>query len=119
MSQFVINVFRPGNRVCDFCPQEFSETLAEPMHRHFHGPFGQVQMSGNLGVRSGAFVAPNETLQFFEKPGFVRGAVFSTQRGQHVLDQSDRPALFIGGVRIGFVGRFRCITVLGDVRVDG
>jgi len=73
MSQFVIDVFRPGDRVCDFRTQDLSETLAEPMHRHFHGPFGQDQMSGNLSVRSGAFVAPNETPHFLEKPGFVRG----------------------------------------------
>ena len=73
MSQFVIDVFRPGDRVCDFRTQEFTETLAEPVHRHFHGPFGQVQMSGNLSVTSGAFVAPNGTLQFLEKPGCARG----------------------------------------------
>ena len=54
ITQFVIDVFRPGDRVCDFCTQEFSETLAEPVHRHFHGPFGQVQMSGDLSVRSKA-----------------------------------------------------------------
>ena len=51
MSQFAVDVFRRGDRVCDFRPQEFSETLAEPVHRHFHAPFGQVQMSGNLSVR--------------------------------------------------------------------
>src|SRR5436190_21195183 len=52
MAKLAIDVFRPGNRVRDFRAQELSETLAEPMHRHFHGPFGQVQMSGNLSVRS-------------------------------------------------------------------
>jgi len=119
MAKLAVDVFGPGDCVCDFCSQEFSETLAEPVHRHFHAPFGQVQMCGNLSLRSGAFVAPNGTLQFLENLGFVRGTVFSTQRGQDVLDQGDRPALLIGGVRIGFVGRFRCITVLGDVRVDG
>ena len=72
MSQFAVDVLWPGNRVCDFGPQKFTETLAEPMHRHSYGPFAQVQMSGNLRVRSGALVAPNETLQFLKKAGFIR-----------------------------------------------
>ncbi len=82
MSQFVINVLGPRDCVCDFCPQKFTKTLLEPMHRHFHGPFAQVQMSGNFRIRSGALIAPNETFQFLEKPRLIRRVEFLTLSGQ-------------------------------------
>src|SRR5439155_19812705 len=34
MAKLAVDVFGPGDGVCDFCTQEFTETLAEPMHRH-------------------------------------------------------------------------------------
>src|ERR1043166_6083067 len=119
ISQFAVNVFRPGDRAGDFRPQKFTEALAEPMHRHFHAPFGEVQMCGNLCVRSCALVAPYKTLEVLEPPGFVRLVEFLTQSGQHLLDQRDRPALVKLGVRIGFIRRLRRIPILRRVRVNG
>jgi hypothetical protein len=62
-----------------------------------------IQLASDFRVRSGTFVAPNETLQFLEKPGFIRRVEFLTQSAQHLLDQGDRPARFILGVRIDFL----------------
>ena len=76
MPQFFVNVLRPGHGVRDFRPQEFPETLSKAMHRHFDHPFAHVQLSGNLRIRCDALLAPNEPLQFLEKPGFVRRSEF-------------------------------------------
>ena len=42
MPQLAVDFLWPGDRVCDFGPQKLPETLAEAMHRHFHGPLTQI-----------------------------------------------------------------------------
>ena len=81
MSQLNVDVLWPSDRVCDFVPQKFTEPLAEAMHRHFHRPFGQVQLSCNLRVRSDGFVTSNETLEFLEKAALIRRVKLLPQSG--------------------------------------
>src|SRR5690348_8750564 len=88
------------------------------MHCHLHVPLAQVQVSGNLRVRSGALVAPNETLQLLEKLGFICSAEFLPQSSQDLLDQGNRPAGFIRVVRIKVIRRLYRVAILRCVRVD-
>ena len=52
MTKLSVNVFGPGDSVGDLSAQQFAETLPEPMHRHFHGARGQIQLLADLHVRS-------------------------------------------------------------------
>ena len=52
MAKLPVDVFGPGNGVSDLCAQQFAETLPEPVHRHFHGALGQIQLMTDLYVGS-------------------------------------------------------------------
>src|SRR5438105_1952188 len=86
MPQFTIDVLRASDGVGNFRPQKIPESLAQPMNSHLYIPFAKVEVSGNLRVRGGVLVAPNETFQFIEKPGLILDAEFLTQSGQYLLD---------------------------------
>jgi hypothetical protein len=77
MPQFAVDVLWPGHSVRDFRPQQLPESLPEAMHRHFHGTFSQVHREA-ISAGSGAFVAPDEALQFVEKARIIAG-IFLTQ----------------------------------------
>lgn len=89
VAQFIINICLIIERLRDLLPQEFTESFAQAMHRHFHSPFTHAQLFRRLGMGR-RIVTHQPRLQRLElnRPA---SPVLCSKRGHRTIHHCDGP----------------------------